>query len=356
MSEGTSEGTAVWETTMQGSMSSDGPMPAMPWRLRRSGRLLGLLWLLGAFTLASATTAVAVQGEEQADAPDARLGWHGEVMPEGMTRSEVEGEYLWQKDGAVMVYVPPGSFPMGSEKGAADERPVHPVWLDGFYIDKHEVSWGRWKQSGLPYSERQNTRLPQPEAPDWGIQDDQPVLNTSWRDAQAYAAWAGKRLPTEAEWEKAARGTDSREFPWGDEPPTFDRAVWREHPIALESTAPVTCCEAGASPYGALNMAGNVYEWVQDAYDPRFYAESPARNPVNRPDEDVTIPKRVLRGGAFVLEEEDLRSAYRYTLLEIDRTPYIGFRTVVSGESSVGGEGAGGEDHDDDNETEETES
>jgi len=245
------------------------------------------------------------------------LGWHGEPMPEGLSRAEQEGDYVWQADGAVMVYVPPGPFPMGSADRDSDERPVHEVTLDGYYIDKYEVSWARWKRSPLKV----------PKAPDWGIVDDQPVLNVTWKDAVAFADWAGKRLPTEAEWEKAARGTDGRLYPWGDEPPTFDRAVWKDHPIAQEMTAPVDCCAAGASPYGALNMAGNVYEWCADVYAKEYYGRSPAANPRN----DGEGRYRVLRGGAYVLEVEDLRAGYRYRLLEVDRTPYIGFRTVLPG-------------------------
>ena len=254
-------------------------------------------------------------------------GWHGESMPDGLRRGETEGEYVWAKDDSVMVYVPPGTFPMGSDEGGRDEQPIHKVWLSGFYIDKYEVSWRQWKLSGLPVGNSPASRRNQPRPPDWGIIDDQPALNVSWNDAKAWAAWAGKRLPTEAEWEKAARGTDGRRYPWGNEAPNFDRAVWRENPVAAESTAPVECCAEGASPYGAHNLAGNVYEWCEDTYDADFYSKSPEKDPVNR-EEGVY---RVLRGGAFVLESEDLRSAYRYRLRPEDRTPYIGFRTVVSG-------------------------
>lgn len=258
---------------------------------------------------------------------EARQGWQGETLPDGLVRAEREGEYLWARDGAVMVYVPPGPFPMGSNRGAADERPVHTVELSGYYIDKYEVSWGRFKRSGLPYVEDVNSRLRKPRPPDWGIVDEHPVLNVNWNEATAYAAWAGKRLPTEAEWEKAARGTDGRRFPWGDEEPNFERAIWRYHPIAKESVAPVDCCAAGASPYGALNMAGNVYEWCADVYSRDYYRQSPRQDPRNDGPGDY----RVLRGGAFVLEVDDLRSAYRYRLYPIDRTPYIGFRTVLPG-------------------------
>ena len=262
-----------------------------------------------------------------AEEPPETTGWHGETMPEGLVRGAEEGEYVWEKDGSVMVYVPPGPFPMGSEDGHADERPVHEVWLDGYYIDKYEVTWGQWKRSGLPYSEEVGSHFRRPSAPEFGIRDDHPIASLSWTDAHDYVEWAGKRLPTEAEWEKAARGTDGRKYPWGSEPPTPERAVWKGHPVAGESTAPVDCCAAGASPYGVYNMAGNVYEWCEDVYASDYYERSPEKNPVNREDGR----HRVLRGGAFVLEIEDLRSALRYRLLEVDRTGYLGLRAAVSG-------------------------
>lgn len=275
----------------------------------------------------------ASEGTRDARDGDVRRGWHGEPMPAGMERGEHEGEYVWTKDGAIMRWVPPGHFQLGSEDGDPDERPVRRIWLDGFYVDQHEVSWARWKLSGLPYTDEAQSRRPVPFAPDWGLRDGDPVLNVTWDDARAWARWAGKELPTEAQWEKAARGTDGRTYPWGDEPPTFERAVWLDHPVALESTAPVDCCAAGASPYGVRNMAGNVYEWVLDVYDAGFYERAPERNPVNLPADGEGGPdvRRVLRGGAYVLEEEDLRAALRYRLYQRDRTPYIGFRTVVPG-------------------------
>jgi formylglycine-generating enzyme required for sulfatase activity len=192
-------------------------------------------------------------------------------MPEGMSRGDAQGEYIWEKDAAVMVYVPAGDFPMGSEDGDSDERPVHDVYLDAYYIDKYEVSWGQWKLSKLPFADHQFSRRAYPEAPDWGISDDYPVMSVSWTFANKFTEWAGKRLPTEAEWEKAARGTDGRRYPWGNEEPSFERALWKDHPTALKKTAPVDCCPTGASPYGAIQMAGNVYEWCADTYQRDFY-------------------------------------------------------------------------------------
>jgi len=256
---------------------------------------------------------------------DPRRGWHGETMPEGLSRAKKEGEYIWKKDGTVMVYVPPGAFTMGSDQGEPSAKPMHRVELDGFYIDKFEVSWRRWKESGLPYLTEVNERIQQVQPPDWGLHDAQPVVHVTWHDAKRYAAWAGKRLPTEAEWEKAARGTDGRTYPWGNDPPTYERAMWVDHPLSRTSTAPVNCCEAGASPYGAVNMAGNVWEWCEDTYQPDYYARSPKKNPVNLGQGDL----KILRGGALQLGPTFMRTYNRYWLTDVDRISDIGFRTAL---------------------------
>lgn len=262
-------------------------------------------------------------------AAETRTGWHGETLPAGLVKGEQQGEYVWKKDGSIMVWVPAGSFRMGSERGHTNEQPIHEVWLDGFYIDKYEVTWRQWKASGLPWAEEPSGQRSVPEPPDWGIREDDPVLHVDWRDAQKYAAVVGKRLPTEAEWEKAARGTDGREFPWGNSLPTLEQAMWMEHPVALDFIGSAVCCQAGASPYGAVNLAGNAQEWVEDVYDPFFYKRSPAKNPVNR---EGKVPlRRVLRGGAFVHEVEALRSAAREYLYEFEDVPYVGFRMALSG-------------------------
>ncbi len=261
-----------------------------------------------------------------------RTGWHGERMPLGMNRAETNGEYLWSKDQSLMVFVPAGKFIMGSPAdGERNEQPQREIWLDAYYIDKYEVSWRQWKLSQLPFADHVNSRMPYPEPPDWGLADNLPVTNVNWNYALQYAEWAGKRLPTEAQWEKAARGTDGRIFPWGNEPPTVEQAVWKANPIADTAMGTVDCCVAGASPYGALNMAGNAYEWVLDYYHADFYANAPERNPVALEKSQF----RSLRGGAMLLEADHMRANNRYRLYAIDRTDYLGLRTALPLESNT---------------------
>jgi len=216
-----------------------------------------------------------------------------------------------------MVYVPEGEFIMGSKHGDPDEQPQHKVFLAGFYIDKYEVSNLEYKK----FLEATGRRAPNFWTdPDLSA-DDQPVVGVTWEDARAYCEWAGKRLPTEAEWEKAARGIDGRVYPWGNEfSPQKANAYGKAD--GFQYTAPVTAFAAGASPFGALNMAGNVAEWCADYYDSEYYSRSPTRNP-SGPAEGLY---RVIRGGAWDDAPEKLRASNRYA----DRPSYsaynLGFR------------------------------
>ena len=192
---------------------------------------------------------------------------------------------------AGMVLVPAGPFIMGSNNGGGDEQPVHTVNLDGFWIDQYEVTNIQWKVYAQAAGKAAKSGP-----------NDYPVVYVSWYDARDYCAWAGKRLPTEAEWEKAARGTDGRTYPWG-EGIGHDKANYLGGP---GRTAKVGSSPAGISPYGAHDMAGNVWEWVQDWYGSEYYSASPERNPQG----PLSSLRRVLRGGSWS-SSDGLRSSDR---------------------------------------------
>ena len=219
------------------------------------------------------------------------------------------------KDGAEMVLIPAGEFWMGSEDGGSDEKPRRRVYLDAFYIDRYEVTnahYGRFMQAtgrGAP-SEWNSTSFNGPT---------QPVVGVDWHDAEAYCKWAGKRLPTEAEWEKAARGTDGRKYPWGDQ---WDPSRANSSESKLAKTAPVGSYPTGVSPYGAHDMAGNVWEWVADWYDANYYQRAPSRNPKG-PESGQA---RALRGGSWFFRSGHLRSSGRSAFDPTDRDDGLGFR------------------------------
>ncbi|HKO30688.1 MAG TPA: SUMF1/EgtB/PvdO family nonheme iron enzyme [Nitrospiraceae bacterium] len=218
-----------------------------------------------------------------------------------------------------MALVPAGEFMMGSNL-ADDEMPVHRVYLNAFYMDKYEVTVGQYAK----YLEATDMEEP----PDWAIMNQpqhqkRPVVNVDWEDAVMHCKWAGKRLPTEAEWEKAARGSDGRIYPWGNEAPTrlhanYGRKEWNNH-LAL---VPVGSFEEGKSPYGIYDMAGNAWEWVSDWYDYDFYKNSPRRNPIG----PATGDSKGVRGGSWLYVSEFLRSAHRFTAQPTNRHFGYGFR------------------------------
>jgi formylglycine-generating enzyme required for sulfatase activity len=222
------------------------------------------------------------------------------------------------KDGAAMVLIPEGEFTMGTNDGPNNERPEHPVWLPAYYIDQFEVSLALFaqflKESGTP------------PPPTWDDEaattvGNRPAVGLSWEQAAAYCKWAGKRLPTEAEWEKAARGTDSRRFPWGHMQPfvdiaNYNRGAWVSEAVTL---IPVDggvegmsvrhgTKQGGRSAYGAYNMSGNVAEWVNDWYDREYYAKGPKRNPTG-PEQGE---RHVIRGGSWNDQPSALRTTARY--------------------------------------------
>jgi formylglycine-generating enzyme required for sulfatase activity len=210
-----------------------------------------------------------------------------------------------------MVVVDAGPFRMGVD-GEGNESPQHVVNLDAFSIDRHEVTVGEWRASPL--------RLP--EQPTWNAGDDQPVLDVTWHEAAEYCEWRGKRLPTEAEWEKAARGTDARAYPWGSD---WDggRANSGVPGDPFETAAPVGSMPDGAAPSGALDMAGNAWEWTADWYDPQAYADTHEHDP----DGPERGSHKVARGGSFRSPlSVDVRTTVRLPVQPSARRDDLGLR------------------------------
>jgi formylglycine-generating enzyme required for sulfatase activity len=237
-------------------------------------------------------------------------------------------------DGIIMVYIPEGEFTMGSNDGNDDERPLHKVYLDGYWMGKTEVTVGQYKTF---ISETGHRFLPG-SVYKYSPGDNHPVIAVSWDDANSYCKWLSKKtglrlkLPTEAQWEKAARGTDRRKYPWGNHEP-FYREKWYANYAAhnswekrgedgFEFTAPVDSYSQGASPYGVLNMAGNVWEWCNDWYGSDYYKNSTDKNPIG----PAGGTYRVLRGGGCYNSADGIRCAFRFSGDPSYRGYVVGFR------------------------------
>ena len=246
-----------------------------------------------------------------------------------------------------MVMVSEGEFQMGSgsEAAAKDEKPIHTVFVATFFMDTREVTVGEYKQFVEATGHRE---------PEWGEiapyapTDQHPIVLVSWHDAMAYATWAGKRLPTEAEWEKAARGGSvARTYPWGNLTPTGNQCNFADKNLThywwadkkaddgYAFTAPV-----GSYPengYGLFDMAGNVREWCLDEYDAGFYAVSDGVNPLagaNTPQQisasfETVESNRVLRGGSWLVTAANVRSSTRFFLPPESQSYSVGFRCVM---------------------------
>lgn len=254
-----------------------------------------------------------------------------------------------------MVLIPEGEFQMGSDGDDAEdkEKPVHTVFVDAFYIDIHEVTIGDYSQF---VKETGSNPLP-PLSTERSPTNDHPVVVVSWHNAMAYAAWANKRLPTEAEWEKAARGgLNGIKYPWGDTAPdgtqcnyadkntvdlvwnfdgTEQRITWADEDVddGYLYNAPVG--RFLPNPYGLYDMAGNVWEWCLDEYDEEFYANSPRENPISGMDIVDTIDKslsittaRTIRGGSYASASTEMRSAQRGGAFPRQEYNNVGFRCV----------------------------
>ncbi len=275
-------------------------------------------------------------------------------------------EFLWLKDSSVMIRVPAGEFWMGAsenEGGDYTEYPQHQVYLDEYLIDKLEVTneqfarfvaatkyvteaeragRGEWYDAG-------SGRWVHQEGVDWRTHytnstERHPVGLVTWQDARVYCDWAGKRLPTEAEWEKAARGTDARKYPWGDDTLAWvllancaDEALSRKYPKwellmdgyddGYPASAPVGCFPAGASVYGVMDMAGNVSELCSDWFDANYYELSPDSNP----EGPTGGENRVWRGYSWA-EPWFTRCAMRGSCGSATSSPSMGFRCAVTPE------------------------
>ena len=296
-------------------------------------------WLFVARIAEAQETSVAAQDGQEPDLPKGIVG----------------------KDGAEMVLIPAGEFQMGSNDGLDDEKPVHTVYLDAFYMDKYEVTnalYGKFMDATGH------------KAPGfWNFSDynapDHPVVGVTWDEARLYCEWAGKRLPTEAEWEKAARGgLAGKRFPWGDNITRDDAnygdtggvisflvSKFKRHKDKWHSTAPVG--SFAPNGYGLYDMAGNAWEWCADWYDESYYTNSPKSNPTgpnwevfrlvrdgswdgsyyaNSPKSNPTEPSwevlSVVRGGSWDGGPRNLRVAMRFGNRPSYADTYFGFRCV----------------------------
>ena len=252
------------------------------------------------------------------------------------------------QDAENMILISAGTFTMGSDSRAADEKPMHKVYLDAYYISKYEVTnaeyYEFWKlqaaslQKVSQHTPENFTHLPQ--IGDWPARAKQfpnhPVVGISWHDANAYVVWKGMRLPTEAEWEKAARGYTDRIWPWGNamEPHANTAANDDGYENRL---APVGSFPKGKSYYGVMDMAGNVWEWTADWYSDVYYWSS-SQAAAKRPKKNPTGPDvgswRVIRGGSWIDKIARCSTTFRFYFYPNLKTSFVGFRLAKTAEKT----------------------
>ena len=234
-----------------------------------------------------------------------------------------------QGDDSPTAVIPAGEFWMGVDGmiGLEDEKPRHKVWLDSYSMDLYEVTVARYAR----FLAATHRELPSYwETVKRAEHGERPVIGVTWDDAEAFCTWARKRLPTEAEWEKAARGTDERPYPWGNMKPTPDLANYALGARFSYSQVlmPVGKYDKAKSPYGLFDMGGNVWEWTQDWYDGAYYEKSPEKNPAG-PEQGQF---KVLRGGSWSDMAKYMLTYGRFKLLPTTRNSYTGFRCARSGD------------------------
>jgi formylglycine-generating enzyme required for sulfatase activity len=252
-----------------------------------------------------------------------------------------ETEKIRQADGMPIIYIPAGNFTMGSENYYDNEKPVHDVYLDAYWIDKFEVTNAQYQmcvnvdKCVAPKKSRSFTRDHYYDDPNYA---HFPVMYVTWFNAQDYCEWAGGRLPTEAEWEKAARGdTVTRVYPWGGaldggKANYCDRNCEsdKKDPNVNDGygdTAPIGNYPEGASPFGAMDMAGNVWEWVADWYGAEYYSR---QTTWSNPTGPTSGEDRVIRGGSWINTAIIMRVSNRYSYSSDTTYSSIGFRCVAS--------------------------
>jgi formylglycine-generating enzyme required for sulfatase activity/tRNA A-37 threonylcarbamoyl transferase component Bud32 len=222
--------------------------------------------------------------------------------------TETFAEEITDSFGVAMRVVPAGEFSMGSDY----EEPLHTVYLDAFYMDKYEVTnamYAACVAAGACTPPHETSSYSHASYYGNAEFDNYPVVNVDWYQAQAYCEWRGARLPTEAEWEKAARGADGRTYPWGNNAPTCELTNFLSNisGACVGDTQAVGSYPAGTSPYGIYDLAGNVWEWVADWYDANYYASSSSRNPAGPASGEY----HTLRGGSWNLNEYLVRASNR---------------------------------------------
>jgi formylglycine-generating enzyme required for sulfatase activity len=227
-----------------------------------------------------------------------------------------------------MLYIPAGEFTMGSEPedpcAHLDEQPKHKVYLDPYWIDQTEVTNGQYQLCVKAGS--------CPEPPVCGVGEStyqdatkslHPVTCLIWDEATLYCEWIGGRLPTEAQWEKAARGTEEYKYPWGT---NFESSKCNSQEGSLDGPQAVgSFSPEGDSPFGLQDMAGNVWEWTRDWYDIEYYGRAPSENPGG----PAAGERRSLRGGSWYANDCSVRTSYRYYDVPQGRSPGVGFRCVI---------------------------
>ncbi len=237
-------------------------------------------------------------------------------------------EIVGSRDGAPMMLVPGGTFIQGRDDGESAEAPAHRVSLGTFYVDKHEVTNRQFtlfqKEAGKR-AERARALAKDPALAKIEEPEDAPAVMVSARDAADYALWAGKRLPTEAQWEAAARTPDGRIYPWGPDKPAWSKTK------APRQIDPVMTFPQDTSPYGVFDLAGNAWEWTKDWYDARYYTQfraTTADNPTG-PSAKPRSMQLVVKGGS-----RDWFSTKREPMRSDTRLPYLGFRCVLQVEGT----------------------